>query len=412
MRIAFVDLLFSWPPNGGADVDLFQVATGLQRAGHEVRLFILHEEGSWERGALDPSDFPLAATRVDFRAGTLNATEVCARFRALVDTWRPDAVVVGDGYFLKPYVAAALAHHPLLLRYYAHEMACHRDILRFKAGAPCPNAYLRTPDTCRACALEYHRDALRRMDMNAWRAEYVAAAAYSPGYHAVAKEALLRARAGIVYNRGMQALLEPQCRRTVVVPGGVDADYFSFAAPEVRRAAETKAIFMPGRAEDPAKGLAVLLEACERLRGEREDFEVVATLPQDACDVPYVSAVGWANRHEMRELYRMCDICVVPSTWEEPFGLVAVEAMATGRPVCASRVGGLQEIITHMQTGFLFERADSGELAKQLSLLLDNPALRREMGEAGRRRVEQEYTWEVIVARHYLPLLESILRAA
>jgi hypothetical protein len=91
-----------------------------------------------------------------------------------------------------------------VLRYYAHEMACHRDILRFKDGEVCPNAYLRTPDECRKCALEFHRPALRRMELNAWRAEYLAARAYAPEYHAVVKEALRRAKAGIVYNNGMR----------------------------------------------------------------------------------------------------------------------------------------------------------------------------------------------------------------
>lgn len=410
MRIAFVDLLFCWPPNGGADVDLYQVATGLARAGQDVRLFVVHEEGSWERGAFAPDTFPIPATRLDFPPGGLHVAELCARLTSVVDTWRPDLVFLCDGYFLKPHVALALAHHPLVLRYYAHEMACHRDILRFKDGAVCPNAYLKTPEECRQCALAFHRPAIRRMEMNAWRAEYVAAEATTPEYYAIARDALRRARAGIVYNRGMQALLEPQCARTLVVPGGVDPELFPYTPAEPRRAGELKTILMPGRAEDPAKGLAVLLEACEKLREEREDFELVVTLPQDLCEVEYVRAVGWANQEEMTALYQLCDVCVVPSVWDEPFGLVAVEAMASGRPVCASRVGGLQEIVSHMETGFLFDRGDSEELAKQLSILLDNPGLRREMGASARARVEQEYTWDVIVSRHYLPLIESITR--
>lgn len=408
MRLAFVDLLFSWPPNGGADVDLFQVAAGLHRAGHDVRLFVVHEEGSWERGAFDAERFPLPATRIDFAAGALDCGAVCARLKTAVDTWRPDVVFLCDGYFLKPHVALALAEHPLVLRYYAHEMACHRDILRFKDGDVCPNAYVRTPDECRKCALEFHRPALRRMEMNAWRAEYLAARAYAPEYHAVVKEALRRSKAGIVYNNAMARLLEPHCGRTVVVPGGVDPEAFTFSPAAAKGAEEVKTIFMPGRGEDPAKGLAVLLEACEKLREERGDFELVVTMPQDLCDAEFVKAVGWAGRREMAELYAAADICVVPSVWEEPFGMVAVEAMASGRPVCASRVGGLQDIVAHMETGFLFDRGDSAELAKQLSLLLENPSMRAEMGAAGRRRAEAEYAWDVVIAKYYAPLLESL----
>ena len=410
MRIAFVDLLFSWPPNGGADVDLYQVATGLARAGQDVRLFVVHEEGAWECGAFEPEGFPIAATRLDFPPGGLRAAEVCARLKTVVDAWKPDVVFLCDGYFLKPHVALALAHHPLVLRYYAHEMACHRDILRFKDGAVCPNAYLKTPEDCRQCALEFHKPALRHMELNAWRAEYLAAQAYAPEYYVIARDALRRARAGIVYNRGMQSLLEPQCARTLVVPGGVDPEAYRFTIPEARRVEDLKTVFMPGRAEDPAKGLAVLLAACEKLHEERADFELVVTMPQDLCEVDYVRAVGWAGREEMAALYELADVCVVPSVWDEPFGLVAVEAMASGRPVCASRVGGLQEIVVHMETGFLFDRGDSGELAKQLSILLDNHGLRQQMGVAARARVERAYTWDVIVSQHYLPLIDSLTR--
>jgi len=90
--------------------------------------------------------------------------------------------------------------------------------------------------------------------------------------------------------------------------------------------------------------------------------------------------------------------------------LVAVEAMASGRPVCASRVGGLQDIVVHGETGFLFDRGDSGALADSLVRLLDDANLRQRMGEAGRKRAEGEYDWKRIAAVHYPPLLEACLR--
>jgi len=57
---------------------------------------------------------------------------LCARFRAAVDAWRPDVVFLTHGFALKPYLARALAHHRLVGRFYAHELACARDALRFK----------------------------------------------------------------------------------------------------------------------------------------------------------------------------------------------------------------------------------------------------------------------------------------
>ena len=94
--------------------------------------------------------------------------------------------------------------------------------------------------------------------------------------------------------------------------------------------------------------------------------------------------------------------------WEEPFGLVAVEAMAAGRPVCASRVGGLQEIVRHDETGFLFDRGDGAGLTKVLARLLDHPALRARCGAVGRQLVEREYDWHRVITRHYVPLIEEL----
>ena len=99
---------------------------------------------------------------------------------------------------------------------------------------------------------------------------------------------------------------------------------------------------------------------------------------------------------------------VVPSVWEEPFGLVAVEAMATGLPVCASRIGGLADIVRHGETGFLFTPGDASELAGQLNTLLDDAALRYRLGEAGRRVAEKEYDWDGIIERRYLPFLREL----
>ncbi len=165
---------------------------------------------------------------------------------------------------------------------------------------------------------------------------------------------------------------------------------------------------MTGRAEDPMKGLDVLLSAGERLWRDRRDFVVWATLPEDAPATPWFRAIGWREHAATAALYRQADVVVVPSVWDEPFGLTALEAMATGRPVCASRVGGLCHTVRHLETGFLFPRGDAEELAKQLALLLDNASMRADMGRAGREVVEAEYTWPNVIARHYTRLLAHL----
>jgi hypothetical protein len=161
MRIAFLDLLFSWPPHGGADVDVYHVAEGLQRAGHEVHLFGVRSGITWERGAFDPESLPFPATKLDFPEGLQDREHVVGALSNAVDAWRPNLLYVGDSFFLKTCLIHSLAQYPQVARFYAHELLCHKDILRYREGAPCTNDYLSTPDVCRACALEHQRSALR-----------------------------------------------------------------------------------------------------------------------------------------------------------------------------------------------------------------------------------------------------------
>lgn len=408
MRLAIVDLLFSWPPHGGADVDLYHVAAGLCRAGHEVKLFGVSDPTSWERGAFEPDQLPFPAQKLVASGRALEPEQLCPRIRAVVDDFAPDAVMVADGFFLKPHVINALAHYPLAARYYAHEAQCHKDILRFRNFAPCANSYHNTPDTCRACAVDAHADHLKREHPLAWLDDYKAARAYSSEYHAVVANAFRKLSAIIVYNAGMLEGLPPHHAETFVVSGGVDLGMFPHAPIPNQPENDVKIILMTGRGEDPAKGGHILRLAAEVLARERDDFEVWATMPEDSPATPYFRPIGWHPHKATRALYEAADMVVVPSVWDEPFGMVAVEAMAVGRPVCASRVGGLQEIVDHTLTGFLFERSDYKELAKQLSLLLDNPGMRARMGQAGRDRAVQCYAWDTVVERDYLPVLERL----
>lgn len=406
MRIAFVDLLFSWPPHGGADVDLFHIIRELRNAGNEVRLFGVSDPATWERGAFEPDCLPFPAVKLSFSGAGFNRETVPGRLREAVDQWKPEAVFIGDGFFLKPYVINALSGYPLAARYYAYEVACHRNILRYKQGAPCPNQYLQTPEECRRCALGYLAPEIKRRYHNAWTQEYLAAHAFAPDYYRLLNQSLRQLRAAVVYNPIMQEHLLPYCGNVFIVPGGVDIDAFPFVPPVEDKNITT--ILMTGRGEDPAKGLAVLLEAGERLASTRRDFEIQATMPPGDTKHPWLRPLAWRDHGQTAALYQQADICVTPSLWDEPFGLVALEAMATGRAVCASRVGGLRDAVLDQETGFLFEREDSAALAECLNRLLDDPNLRRRMGEAGRRRAETEFSWNQIASRYYPPVLETL----
>ena len=104
-------------------------------------------------------------------------------------------------------------------------------------------------------------------------------------------------------------------------------------------------------------------------------------------------AFAGAVDHELLPLYyNAADVCVVPSHYES-FGLVAIEAMASGVPVVASRVGGLAGTVKDGETGYLVPWLCPEPFAERIDLLLENDSLRRNLGEAAREAVAR-YRWE------------------
>jgi glycosyltransferase involved in cell wall biosynthesis len=93
-----------------------------------------------------------------------------------------------------------------------------------------------------------------------------------------------------------------------------------------------------------------------------------------------------------RAIYAGLDICVVPSRFQEPFGMVAAEAAHFGVPVVATRRGGLPEIVEDRMTGFLVEAEAPQQLAEKLRALIEDEALRAEMGRAARAHARQQFT--------------------
>ena len=106
--------------------------------------------------------------------------------------------------------------------------------------------------------------------------------------------------------------------------------------------------------------------------------------------------------------YAAADVCVVPSHYE-PFGLVAIEAMASGTPVVASDVGGLQFTVVPEQTGLLVPPKDESAFAAAIYRILSDSTYRNKLGQAARKRVETKFTWEGValqLSNLYNKLLE------
>ncbi len=108
---------------------------------------------------------------------------------------------------------------------------------------------------------------------------------------------------------------------------------------------------------------------------------------------------GKVTQDELIAYYDHSQIMLVPSLWQEPFGLVVVEAMARGLPVIASDVGGLSEIITHEQNGLLVEAGDERAWSQAISQLIQDQDKRQRLGEVARATVQERFVIEETVNR-------------
>jgi glycosyltransferase involved in cell wall biosynthesis len=97
-------------------------------------------------------------------------------------------------------------------------------------------------------------------------------------------------------------------------------------------------------------------------------------------------------------LLAACDLIAHPSG-NESFGIVFVEAWASGKPVIGARVGSIPSVIDEGQDGLLFKYLDPDSLAQAILELLDDPLRQARMGEAGRQKVLRNYTWEIVADR-------------
>ena len=163
------------------------------------------------------------------------------------------------------------------------------------------------------------------------------------------------------------------------------------------------------------KGVAHLIEAMARL-GQGDEgprLEIVGDGPERPRLEALARRLGVANRvafrgkiapDELQASYARAAVCVLPSVLDargdtEGLGVVLLEAMNHATPVIASRVGGIPDIVEDGVSGLLVPPGDADALAAAVRRVRDDPALARRLGEAGRRRLRERFSWRAIVQR-------------
>lgn len=152
----------------------------------------------------------------------------------------------------------------------------------------------------------------------------------------------------------------------------------------------------------PEKGFDLALTAFEQIRAKFPQAQLVvagdgtakAELEQQAHGLGLADSVqflGWVEPDAVPDLINSAALVIMPSRWAEPFGLVALQAAQMARPIVATRVGGLPEVVTDSVTGRLV-KPDSDSIAEAVLMLLNDPSRATQMGLTARRKAQEKFS--------------------
>ena len=206
--------------------------------------------------------------------------------------------------------------------------------------------------------------------------------------------------------------------KTELVQRGIDSEkiFPIYNLPPISKGAETHSseqpdsnvhLLAPGFIAS-FKGFSVLVNAMKEVTQQNKNVHLTITgdgpqrktlekMTEKFGITPYVKFAGNISFSDLFQFYSRSDIVVLPSIYPEPFGRVALEAMFFGKPVVASKVGGIPEIIEDQKTGLLVPPNDSGKLAKGILNLVRDPQLRQFMGQSGQEVTQTKFNPDRII---------------
>ncbi|MGF1590926.1 MAG: glycosyltransferase family 4 protein [Pleurocapsa sp.] len=221
--------------------------------------------------------------------------------------------------------------------------------------------------------------------------------------------------------------------KIIIIPCGTNIDCFGSVNRDMGRAKigvspETRLVMYAGRF-DERKGIETLVRAIAKdevkrhnnlklmivggsTPGERDGIEKnrIAEIVKEVGIEDLTEFAGRVQHEELAYYYAAADVCVIPSHYE-PFGLVAIEAMASRTPVIASNVGGLKFSVADGETGLLVPPQDEVAFAEAIDSILSDEQWRQKLGTNARKRVEAEFSWDGVAGqldRQYMSELNQL----
>lgn len=355
---------------GGAETIFRHWRQGLQNAGHQVAVLSRTSSQEVEFRFRSPNG------RAETLLRLFNPWAYSALAQAL-KTFQPEVAHVGMFSFrLSPAIFALLRGIPTLYYAQLHELDCPTG-KRWVKGSTCASP-------AGTVCLQ------RCLSLPAWIAlmlqQRLQRSALGVVEHLAACSEHLRGR---LQARGLR--VDSVLRPGLPLPPRVSGE----RRPQVACAARL----------EPEKGVDVLLRAFARLRQRHPEAELLlagegssqAPLHALAAQLELGESVrwlGWLQGSELQARFARARFQVVPSLWEEPYGMVACEAAALGLPALVSSSGGLREIVVPGETGLWVPPGAVHELAEAMLGLWESPSWAEELGQKARLRAEQEFCLE------------------
>ena len=214
--------------------------------------------------------------------------------------------------------------------------------------------------------------------------------------------------------RSVSACLGAPAAGQTIIPFGVDARLFATADRATREELGLReggpVVGTVCRLVEPKKGLSVLLQAMVLLRGAGDDRgcqllivgegparDSLESLSQQLGVSSWIRFAG--SRRDVPRILPLLDLFVLPSLYEG-FGIAILEAMAAGKPVVATTVGGIPEFVVPGETGLLVEPGNAAALADAIACVLRDPDRAKRMGASGRSRAQAGFQISTVVRRH------------
>lgn len=197
-----------------------------------------------------------------------------------------------------------------------------------------------------------------------------------------------------------------------VIPGGVNIQRFNpdmnISEIDKKYNLKDKKIVLFAGKLTAFKGVKYLIQAARKIPAEvvilgegpeRANLEK-RTKDYGLTNVHFIGHLGTSN--ELNKFYKRATVFIAPSVWDEPLGLVILEAMACKTPVVVTRKGGIPLAVKDGVNGYFVRPRNSSEIAEKVNLLLSSEEKRVKMAENARRIVEQKFSWEMIAHRFIL----------